>query len=164
MSEEKSEIIEEGQNDLDPMMFVVPRLEGLMDILDKLGMSSELMLNSQDVPFLTGEKKNGTITYFTYIPFDLENDGQFVLQMSRILKDGNEDIETSLIDIASFNLESGFGFAVQDPISGDIVLRAQVPEKGGVEYEWYEYIFEMFEDACISLLDLLESNDIAEVD
>ncbi|MBQ8912808.1 MAG: hypothetical protein IJ054_02030 [Lachnospiraceae bacterium] len=155
MSEKKKETNDAKENTHDPMAYVVPRLEGLLDILEELDMSAELMLDEGEVPYAVGEKTDGTLTYFTYIPFDLENEGQFVLQISRIVRDGSNDTETSLIDIASYNLESSFGFAVQDPQSGDIVLRAQVPEMGGTGLEWYAYIFEMFEDACGALIDAL---------
>ena len=163
MSEKKNVDLEKMQDSFELMDYVVPRLEGLLDILAELGMSAELMINGDEVPFAVGEKEDGTITYFTYIPVDIENDGQFILQMSRTVKSGEEDIETSLIDIATYNLESGFGFAVQDPQSNDIVLRAQVPEMGGVGLEWYAYIFEIFEDACTALLDELSYEGSEEV-
>lgn len=156
----RAQEIDGGESDiLDPFAFIVPRLEGLLDILGELGMRASLYLDEDIVPYVTGKDENDITTFFTYLSVDVMAEGKFVLEMTRTIQTGEEDSETTVVDIASFNMDSEFGFAAQDPQTGDVILRAQVPEAGGVSREWYEFVLELFEDGAKELSELLSAEE-----
>ena len=150
----------ESTGALDPMTYVVPRLEGLIDVLEPLGIKTSLRLSEGEVPFLEGEREDGAIIFFSYIPVDVN--GEFILQLSRSLDAKVFDMDTVLLDIASFNMGSEFGFAVMDPTGVEVVLRAQVPETGGVSLEWSSFILDLFDGAYDELLKALLTEDSKE--
>ena len=154
-----NETAENPAGTLDPLAFIVPRLDGLMDVLENAGLASDLELINGEVPYLVATEPDGALTYYTYTPVDLYGEGQFVLQMSRSVTGNGKDTETSVLDVASYNLGSEFGFAVQDPLTGEIVLRAQVPELGGLDPSFYTYAKKLFDAAYADLADLLSESD-----
>lgn len=143
-----------------PMDYVVPRLEGLMDILTDLGIQSFLRLSDEEIPYLEGELEDGSTIFFSYIPVDVT--GKFILELARLVEDDGIDTQSALLDVDAFNMGSEFGFAVMDIQSDEIILRAQVPEMDGMRAEWYSFILELFEDSYNELKEMLLAEDSEE--
>ena len=133
---------------------VVARLQGLLDILELLDMEAAN-------PYIEARSREGAVYFFSYIPVDIN--GMFILQVSREVTSEVIDKETILINVASFNMGSDFGFAVYDPVDDKAVLRAQVPEQGAISLEWYSYILKLFNDSYAELEDALRIDDAEEV-
>ncbi len=157
---ETNEELTQMRDENDPMIFLVPRLQGLMDVLQQMDIPSVLRLSSGDFPYLEADYKDGTQIFFSYIPVDIG--GQFILQMTKEVYVEDCDPDTLLFDITSFNMGSEFGFAAYDLVNGDVVLRAQVPEIGGVSLKTYTYYLELFDAAFEELNEALLKEDEEE--
>lgn len=140
---------------------VVARLQGLLDILELLDMEADMLLSKDANPYIEARSREGAVYFFSYIPVDIN--GLFILQVSREVTSEEIDKETILINVASFNMGSDFGFAVYDPVDDKAVLRAQVPEQGAISLEWYSYILKLFNDSYAELEDALRIDDAEEV-
>ena len=155
-----NKLLEDGDASGILMGAMVARLQGLMDILEELEVKSDLQLSQDQMPYLEAQNEEGAVYFFSYIPVDIT--GEFILQIAREVTEEGIDAETILINIASFNMGSEFGFAVYDPFDGTTVLRAQVPEQGGISLEWYSYILGLFNDSFAELADTLSISDSDE--
>ena len=81
------------------------------------------------------------------------------MHITKTAFDGSDAPDTASLDIDAFNLGSDFGFAVQDPQSGTVILRANVPEMGGISLEHYLYIIELFDSSFKDLVDMLSEEE-----
>ena len=122
------------------------RINSLETIVNEIaeGVKAEQILGTNGLPQLRAGFDEKEIT-FSYLPVGDEGTDRFILLIRSVVKVAEEDDAGNMLPCESFNLGSPFGFAVYDPVSGAVELRAQVPESGGLsERDHYEHILEMF--------------------
>ncbi|MCR5502800.1 MAG: hypothetical protein K6F53_07310 [Lachnospiraceae bacterium] len=126
-----------GMTDFTAMLTV--RLNGLTDILERIGFDCRLCLNGDEVPYVLGEKE-GRVLHFFYVPVD-ESGEAFILHIGRMAEElGEEEPE---------DLELSFGFLVYDPVQGRTEYRSQTLESGEYREDGY---YEILTDLMIQEL------------
>lgn len=150
------------------MALVLPRINSLMDILSNhILMKCERSLTPGGLPRITGQFEGDEFT-FTYLPVGIEEGDRFVLIVSATAYQVPEDDDNAMgmvFECEGFNIGSTFGYAVYDPVDRTVVLRATLPEAGGMpDVEWYEHSFGMFLGSLMDLRDYFAdgSNDREE--
>ena len=133
------------------------RINGLETVINEIAKEAEVeqMFGTNGLPQLRMGFDDREIT-FSYLPVGDEGTDRFILLIRSVVKVVDEDDAGNMLPCESFNLGSPFGFAVYDPVSGAVELRAQIPESGGLsEKEQYEHILEMFSYSMEELNDAL---------
>lgn len=110
------------------------RLNGLGDILERIGLDCRLMLDGDGLPFIEGRKEERSLR-FRYGIVD-ESGESFILHLSRVAEELGEE--------EPVDIELDFGFLVHDPLRGETELCAQVPELGNYHDDsYYELLTEL---------------------
>jgi hypothetical protein len=122
------------------------RINGLETIINEIAEETrvEQIFGTNGLPQLRAALDDREIV-FSYLPVGDEGTDRFILLVRSVVKVAEEDDAGNMLPCESFNLGSPFGFAVYDPVSGAVELRAQIPEIGGLsERDQYEHILELF--------------------
>ena len=133
------------------------RINSLETIVNEIadGAEVEQMFGTNGMPQLRAGFDDKEIT-FSYLPVGDEATNRFILLIRSVVKLAETDDAGYMLPCESFNIGSPFGFAVYDPVSGAVELRAQIPESGGMsERDQYEHILEMFSYSMEELSDTL---------
>ena len=137
------------------------RLGGLLEILGSLGYDGTLMMDGEGLPYIDVEIE-GDLIRFIYVTAGAGSD-EYFLQISGTVMTFEEEEELDLgkaLLCENFNQGSIFGFAVYHPFDGEIELRAQTYEEGGLsEPETYKRLIEHYFDAAAEFTDLLEEQE-----
>ncbi len=137
------------------------RLNGLMEVLGSLGYDGSIMMDGEGIPYIDAQIGDNDIR-FIYIMAGTDTE-EFFLEMSTPLVTFDEeeevDFEKALL-CENFNQGSIFGYAVYHPLDGEIELRAQTYEEGGLSSsDAYRRLIDHFLNAQSEFYELMEEQE-----
>jgi GNAT superfamily N-acetyltransferase len=138
--------MEEIGNTVPALDMLMPKLAGLSELMTDLGIESELVLQSEILPYIsttTGEGEDALEIRLSYIPTDANDAGKYVLTVLTSLPlPAGAGLAQTLCD--DFNAATLGPVAHSDPLGETIYLRSNLPERDiPVSGEVFEYFWEL---------------------
>jgi len=152
---------EEGEEmDFHTPESLMPRLGGLSNRLNGLGIENDILMSVDTFPAVLAET-GGRQLRFTYVPAGTAGEGRFVLNITWTVsgQDGQVEGLFGMLSLCQqFNQESLFASSVYDPARNQAMVRCAVPEMGGIpEEEYISYVIGLFTDSIRQFEELMES-------
>lgn len=127
---------------------LLPRLNGLQEMLEELGLESQLVLSPETAPFLLLEE-NTNIWRLSYLAVQPEEAGRYLLMITtEVPVEDMEQAEMHRMRCLVCNRISVGSFAEYDEEEGKFSVRCMLPETGGmVSMEQLAFVLDLFRDA-----------------
>lgn len=137
---------------------VMPRLNGLGAVLERLEIEYDVLWSERDYPAILAAV-DGRNLRFTYVPTGPVEEERFVLNVAcAVAEDMGNPMEMVLL-CQQFNLNSLFAMVSYLPAAGQAVMRCAVPEMGEIHgKESLQYLITLFLESISQFDEFLEEH------
>jgi hypothetical protein len=164
-SERNLKEMEELENAMPVLDLLMPKLSGLSELMDALGIENDVVLPSDDLPFITAQPFAGAGAAeirLAYVPTDEEDAGKYVLMATTVLplpeESAGAGVAAQLCD--AFNAGTLGPFAHSDPLGEAVYIRGNLPERDvPVTREQFEYFWELFKQGITDMAALIREDN-----
>jgi hypothetical protein len=153
--------MEELENTMPALELLSPKLSGLSERMDALGIETDLVFPADDLPYITMQTDDGAEAAeirLSYIPTDAEDAGKYVLTATAALP-LPEGVTMAALLCDEFNADTPGPFAYGDTVEAVVYIRSALPERDvPVTPEQFEYFWELFKEGISEMAALIRED------